>query len=418
MHIRFVLRLVLLTLVGCSSSHTQLDEHGKDAGKKAAHAKSHDAGIDGGADDGSTDKRDSSAPWNTRHDAGASQQDPTTDAGEPVTQPDACVSSACTDAGTSSCENHALKSNAHFATQAANALFVFDRSASMQEDWNGRPRWQVAGNAVQSALAPLADEFTAGALFFPSAASDGMCVDPTGVTCMLVPGIGSVASCAVDPITASGQIAFASGSDFVSAFAGTGGGTPPYAPVTGGNTPLVEALKEAKTALANAALTGTTAVVIITDGEPNCAWDAAMAHTIVSDWHTAGIDTYVMGLPGTDTDTATLSMLADAAGTTALEVTDSMALERTVNDVLHGAQRPRLDSCAIDLDASAAKTAVLHVIVTRDAEQYAAASADWSLASDRSSITLKGDLCRAAKNGEFSALLLVDGCVDLPPLVL
>ena len=79
---------------------------------------------------------------------------------------------------------------------------------------------------------------------------------------MFVPGLG----CGVTAITSADQINFMPGPAFLTAF--SGGGTPAYAPVLAGLTPLKEALEQARTALAGANLTGIT----ITQRDGNGQW--------------------------------------------------------------------------------------------------------------------------------------------------
>ncbi|HET9954590.1 MAG TPA: hypothetical protein VFQ61_08800, partial [Polyangiaceae bacterium] len=51
-------------------------------------------------------------------------------------------------------------------------LFVFDQSSSMNEDWNGTPKWSVANAALVAAFAPLQGKLSAGAVLFPTPSAD------------------------------------------------------------------------------------------------------------------------------------------------------------------------------------------------------------------------------------------------------
>ena len=59
-------------------------------------------------------------------------------------------------------------------------------------------------------------------------------------------------------------------------------------------------------------------IVIITDGEPNCGTDGPNASDILSElpaeWAEHGIDTFVFGLPGSESAEALLTDIAEAGG--------------------------------------------------------------------------------------------------------
>ena len=340
-----------------------------------------------------------------------------------VMQPDAgcvqgmrCYSDNTVD--TSDCGHQTLESTVKKIEHPGNALLVFDASSSMTGDWNGMPKWQAAGTAIINALTPLQDKLTVGTVFFPRA-DPNSCVDPTGIACVFVPGLG----CGVTPITSADQINFQPGAQFLSAFAGSGNGNPLYAPLVGGVTPLSEGLAQAQAALASSTLTGITAVIVITDGDPNCAWDEAASTKIVSDWFAMGIKTYVLGMPGVGSmGEMVLNNLANAGGTLMyIPPSDPMTLQMKLNDIVSSTVTQGIDTCSISLIPPAEVPDKLHLVVTQNGQDQDVArmlskDAGWSITPDGATVTLDGLLCDQAKAGAYETLRFDFGCVELPPL--
>lgn len=316
------------------------------------------------------------------------------------------------------CGSLTLEAEVKTIEKPGNVLLVFDTSGSMMEGWNGRTRWESAGDAVKNALMPLADRLTIGSVFFPRN-DPNSCVDPTGIACVFVPGLG----CGVTPITSADQIDFMPGPAFLAAFGGTGG-IAPYSPVLAGLTPLREALDQAKNALDGATtLTGIISVIVITDGDPNCAWDAAVSTQIVTDWHSKGIDTHVIGLPGTTgAGDAILRDLATAGGTGEyITPDDPKALEDKLSQIATETVQAGFDTCEIVIKPPAAAPEKLHLIVTEDGKAQSVAKDlapdyGWSISTGGDMVTLQGRLCDDALGGRFEALRFEFGCVDVPPL--
>lgn len=288
-----------------------------------------------------------------------------------------------------------------------NVLMVFDRSSSMNQDWNGMMRWQAAGSAMLSALMPLQDKLTIGAVFFP---------DNTA-------GFGS--TCTVDPITDPDQIAFMPGAMALAkmqAAAPSGTPTPLYSSSAMG-TPTLEGLQAADAALAAATLTGITSVILVTDGDPNCAWDEATATGIVSGWAARGIKTYVLGVPGVGGGgVATLNAVAMAGGTMQyIPPTDAATLAMTIGEIVEETVTTGIDSCTIIFDSPAAAPDKLTLAVTEGGVEaavphvYPDGSAAWTISDDGTTVELLGNTCAAAMNGTYESLRFVFGCEDLPP---
>jgi hypothetical protein len=192
---------------------------------------------------------------------------------------------------------------------APRILVVFDRSLSMQTSWNGSgPRWQVAQQSLASALTPHEAQLTVGAILFPS--SD-----------LTAPGDRCAA---VDPIDR--QIPFEACPTFLVAWSTTWS-----TPRLLGSTPIDTAFDAADAALTGAG--AETAVVLLTDGEPTCTGSVDASRRAAT-WHTRGISTWVVGLPGSEAGTTYLDAIARAGGTTApLSVDDPSALSTALGNI-------------------------------------------------------------------------------------
>lgn len=185
----------------------------------------------------------------------------------------------------------------------ARVLVVFDRSGSMASPWeDGAPRWRVAADALDAAIAPLADRLTVGAILFPSSepSSTGVCAP-------------------VDPVDA--QLPYTDGPSFLDAWRARWESAELL-----GDTPLDTAFDAADASLPDDAVV--TAVVLLTDGEPTCRGPVA-ASTHAEAWAARGIRTFVIGLPGVS-GAATLDAIA-AAGQTGSPISPSDASALTAD---------------------------------------------------------------------------------------
>jgi hypothetical protein len=324
------------------------------------------------------------------------------------------------------CGSQSLDSNVKTIEKPGNVLLVFDRSGSMAQEWNGDTRWEQAGLAIEQALTPLVDMLTIGMVGFPSADPNAplVCVDPTGIACAFVPGLLLPSgTCSVNAVTMPDQIPFTPGAEFIPLFVGPMGGAPMYAPVPGGRTPLSEGLAQAQATLAAGVPEGITSVVVITDGDPNCEWNATASTQIVADWLAQGIRTYVIGLPGTSGEgDAILTSLAMTGGTDQyITPNDAAALEAKLREIATETVQAGIDSCEIILNPPAEAPEKLHLVVTEggadaDAPRDLGNGAGWTLSDDASKVTLEGAFCDDALAGRFTSLRFEFGCVDLPEL--
>lgn len=169
-------------------------------------------------------------------------------------------------------------------------LLVFDKSSSMLFDWDGQTRWQVANESLRAALDGVLDELTIGVIRFPL-----------------------TTRCGVPEFDSGEQIDFTSGREFVQLWQSM------EHKLESLGTPLGAALGVADRAIGVAREDGRLEqrfrVVLVTDGEPNCGESVdVMLHQVVT-WYEQGVETMVIGLPGSDTATSLLDSLAEAGGT-------------------------------------------------------------------------------------------------------
>jgi hypothetical protein len=199
-----------------------------------------------------------------------------------------------------------------------------------------------------------------------------------------------------------------------------------------GRTPLYEAMQSADALLDASTLQGTTRVVIITDGEPNCMTDdeALPADQITflspspTSWLTAGIQTHVVGLPGADQPNAVMILdgVATAGGTLQhISAADPSVLQTTLETIIGESVSSGFTTCEIALPKQPPNPKDVHVLVVENGlEQDVAADlgtgGGWTLAGDLTQITLSGPLCDLALMGQYEKISVVFGCVDAPPL--
>src|SRR5687767_10704544 len=140
------------------------------------------------------------------------------------------------------------------------------------------------------AIASVLDNLTIGAIFFP------------------IPG-----DCTVAALDSGLQLDFKPGRTFLSAWQEDATRAPD------GSTPLELALGTADVAVSKARELGLLEdrfrVVLVTDGEPTCGDDPAAMVALAGSWYELGVETWVMGLPGSAGATELLDAIAKAGGT-------------------------------------------------------------------------------------------------------
>jgi hypothetical protein len=201
------------------------------------------------------------------------------------------------------------------------------------------------------------------------------------------------------------------------------GPPPKYQPVAAGRTPTSEGIARADEALNATQLTGAIAVVLITDGDPNCTWDQAATVGIITAWAARGIKTYVVGLPGVGGNGMTiLTTLATAGGTAPyLTPMDSAQLTAQMASIVSSTISVGFNSCSIVINPPTALPNDLQLVVTENGMELGVAhdlgnGAGWTITPDGSLVELTGALCTDAKAGRFSKLEFKFGCIDIPQL--
>lgn len=314
------------------------------------------------------------------------------------------------------CGTLSLAQDVEVQRTPGNLLLVFDQSASMSEAWGttGQNKWQAASAALANAIAALQDSLTVGAIFFPTSAC--------------VPFLPVAEGGAVLPIDGPGQIPFQPGPMFLQSWmahwSAPGAGS-------GLGTPMQEAFDRADLALTSSMLSGPTAVVAVTDGQPNCFPDPMLTMTPTDlevnrakSWlDNKNIKTYVVGLPGA----AGVQILNDVAlngGSMQYIVPDDpAALEAKLKEVVQEQVRTRFQSCTINLSPAADPPEKLQMIVveattgTKSSVPHIFTMAGgWTISDDGATAEMTGDLCRDAMEGRFSAITFEYPCKVIPPL--
>jgi hypothetical protein len=347
----------------------------------------------------------------------APEKRPALDGGEPVSDGSAClVGVVCaSDNPDQGCGTLTLKGTTKMTVKPGNLLIIFDQSGSMNGEWQMTTKLEAAKAALIAAITPLADLLTVGAIFLPSAGSG----------CR---GGGSVA--AVAPIDGPGNIPFSPGPQFLDAFNAHWS----MASMNGGGTPLNEAFDRADVALkaAQSMLMGQVAVLVFTDGMPNCTPDPAVTMVPTeaepqraADWFVQNILTYLVGLPGADGVTY-LNDIAVNGGTGMYLTPDNpMTLTDKLMEIVKSQISTSFDSCAIDLNPATSAPDKLQLVVEErsnpgqemEVPRDLGSAGGWTISSDGVHIELNGEICDAAKSGAITKLTFKLGCKDIPPVV-
>lgn len=168
-------------------------------------------------------------------------------------------------------------------------LIIFDNSGSMDAHWDGRTRWEVANLAIYESLAPVRTSLKVAAVRFPMEVE-----------------------CGVPEFDSKAQFSWKLAGEFLDEWIDRA-----LAPA--GGTPLGQAFIAADAAIQQASESGLLEnrfnVLVITDGEPNCATESELLTDLPAKWLTKGVKTHVLGLPGSSHAQRLLEQIALAGGT-------------------------------------------------------------------------------------------------------
>jgi hypothetical protein len=294
------------------------------------------------------------------------------------------------------------------AVTPGHIVVVFDQSDSMNEKFTIAdggtpadggmllPKWHAAEDALVAAVTPIQGLLDLGAVFIPTGA-DG--------------------ACAVAPIGTSPQIAIEPGAMFLTEFQGHFSAAG-WKTILG--TPLELGLAAASAALTPPPTPGLSAVVVLTDGAPNCGKSTlAQVEPPIVAMAALGIKTYVIGLPGSASAAALLNGLAVAGGTTQYySPSDPMDLQNQLTSIASNT----VDQCTLTLSPPPADPSMVHLIVTDTANPAGVQiprSTDgggdgWTLSANGTTATLLGSICTNAKDGDYTSITFVYGCSNVP----
>lgn len=330
------------------------------------------------------------------------------------------------------CGEQAITAERRTVLTRGNVLVVFDRSGSMEIDWGGMPKYQAAGSAFISALAPLKDNLTVGGVFFPTVSNapappaSPECAsgcDPFNLThwlpgpggCCLTATTSSLPACEVSAIESADQINFTTADAFIGAL------PQQWHVLNATGTPLEAGITRAAQAIGSRTFSDPLLVFVMTDGEPNCNTDQNAVIQQVTDWKAANIKTYVIGLPGAQGAANLLNQMAQAGGTQSyIEPRDPRELESRLRDVISANVRAGFDTCTFQLTPKTELPGKLQVVMTANGQEtkYACGlqSAECHASPTGDSVTLEGSLCQTAMSGRLDSLSFVFGCPTvLPP---
>lgn len=300
------------------------------------------------------------------------------------------------------CGSLTLSANVEEIVTPGNLLVLFDRSLTMNDPWGSLPKWQVARDAVTSALTPIADRLTVGAIMYPT------------IACLLeTPD-------AVALVSDSRQVNFQPGPQFLQAWTQFWSTNMPIL-----GTPMQQAFDMADASMIAAALPGVSAVVLVSDGLPTdgglCAVGQMTSPARSAAWLARGIKTYVVGLPGAS-GVQVLRDVAMAGGTNDYITPDNPAtLQDALATIASSTVTVGFDACVFPFSPAVSAPDQLHLVVTENANEFDVGrdlgnGSGWTIDENGTQVDLVGALCDDAKGGRFSALRFEFGCVTYPPL--
>jgi len=321
---------------------------------------------------------------------------------------------------------------------AANVLLVIDKSSSMDDQPQGFSlnKWDALKAALEPALAAVQDEMSFGLLLYPFAEQAQIPLD-CFEGCCEVPAGSAAVEVGIEPGTSSATKVMAALD----------------ASAPGGGTPTAAALDAALSYFTTGDgkdLKGDRFVLLATDGGPNCGTndttcapdhctpnldglcpaeqgnccdgegsycldDAAVVQKIraLAD---ASVQTFVVGIPGTEAYADYLNGFATAGGVPnpnappayyAVSAEDGVeALTRTFVDITTHLVR----SCEVELGPGAPEKKLVNVAVDCDVVPFAD-GAGWDISGDApTTLLLAGDTCQRVQREGARRIDVVYGC--------
>ena len=282
-----------------------------------------------------------------------------------------------------------------------NLLVIFDRSFSMTYNFfpigSSTTRFQAVDAALQEGLMSFVCP--------PQVTDQAGCVETLTVGSILLPSADLLGCAPVDPIEASTQIFWKPVSEFLNDWQAYWAGPPNNVFPLG--TPIEEAFQKGNLAITTywpSQLTGSMAVLFLTDGESTCseidparpAVDAIQQATM---WNGMGINTYVVSVA--NAQAAFNDQVAAAGGTgTSINPSDTAALSSAIANVIQ--QTSSVTSCTATLGGQAIadipKAYERGVVRVGTADVPADPTNGYQITSP-TEITLFGSACDALKNG-------------------
>lgn len=344
---------------------------------------------------------------------------------------DAALTDPNTDAGTSTVDAACGGTSVKATARDANLLLVLDASGSMLQKPAGFAinKWQAVAASLRDALGPNKEKLSLGLELFPyGVTSADACALPTGEAAIEVP-IGPGGS-TLDTIVSR-----------VSSVS------------PGGATPTAKALAAAKeyfTTGAGKALSGDKYVILATDGGPNCnsaltcgadtcttnidgncssgnCCDPSISRITCLDGdgvkeqlaalRTAGVRTFVVGIPGTEAYKTWLDAFAEAGGITSptgpdkyfsVSAAGGVAGLTSVFSLITGEM---ITACRINLERAAPDPTKVNVYVDDESiPQGGDDGWEYDESTDPPSIVIKGKTCEQVKSKGARAITVEYGC--------
>jgi hypothetical protein len=350
--------------------------------------------------------------------------------------PDGSVDIPGDDCGTPPAADYCGQTFLREVTDPPNLYFVLDRSGSMAAPFEGSAldKYQTARSAIVRLLKDIGHRVRYGAAIFPSQLNPDACIAGNEIF-PTVPG--DPPGCAVQGKLGPHLQTFAVG---LSSFSPQG------------STPTAATLEALLPTLVE--LEGETSVVLVTDGAPNCNFEAICPSSecmpnienasyggrdcvpsfnccdpdnvgpdgpgycvdgdaterAVDALAAEGIRTFVIGLPGAEPYAALLDRLAAAGGTARGAATDyyDVGDAEALLEALYAIGTGLAIRCSLELEAAPEDPARVNVYF--DEELVPAGDTDgWGWDGDQR-IEVRGDACDRLSSGEVAEVRVVFGC--------